>query len=160
MTITISFKTATFIVLCLGAIQFLVTEWTKARLQYSIKSEYDKIIEEYRFDLKAREQAAKVSEYVALYHHDPNNFLKMNQLSFELFLWLPEDIYKNLGKALIREKGAKNLGEILVDIRKILLKDKAEHISDDDLIVHGKDIGKSREQTHEDDLNIENRIED
>jgi hypothetical protein len=36
--------------------------WLKARIESSIKHEYDKKLEAFRFEMKAREQAAKVAE--------------------------------------------------------------------------------------------------
>ena len=66
MQIVLSIGDAAFFLLGIAALQFLLGIWIKSRLETSIKSEYDKLLEDYRFDLKAREQAAKVAEYMAL----------------------------------------------------------------------------------------------
>ncbi len=48
-------------ILCgIGAIQFVATTWLKARLEASIKSEKDRILEDYKYDIRVREQASKV----------------------------------------------------------------------------------------------------
>ena len=147
MTINISFWNATFVVACIGIIQFLLSNWTKSRLENSIKAEYDKLIEEYKFELRAKERAEKVAQYLSLYYKNSQNFQELNQLSWELALWLPDHVYKNLTKAL------KNVGpemditkptilDILIDTRKVLLK-KPGSLTGNDIIVHGKDIGKT-----------------
>lgn len=145
MEIKINLTTATLIIIAISIIQFLIANWTKSRIDNSIKAEYAKILEDYKFDLKAREQAAKVAEYIALYQEDSKNFSRMNQLSFELALWLPEDIYKNLGKALIKADGEKNIFQVLVDIRKVILR-KPTGLTDKDIIFHAEGIGKKREE--------------
>lgn len=147
MTINISFGNAAFVAACFGIIQFLLSCWIKSRLENSIKAEYDKLIEEYRFELRAKERAEKVAQYLSLYYKDSQNFQKLNQLSWELALWLPDYIYKNLTKAI------KNIGpgmditkptilDILIDTRKVLLK-KPGSLTGNEIIVHGKDLGKT-----------------
>lgn len=143
MTINISFWNASFLIVCIGVIQFLFSIWIKSRLENSIKSEYDRFLEDYKFDLKAREQAAKVAEYIALYYENSDNFARMNQLSFELALWLPADIYKSLGKALKKEEGEKNIFQILIDIRKIILRNPGD-LTDKNIIWHAEGAGRNR----------------
>jgi hypothetical protein len=146
MTINISFGNAVFVTACIGIVQFLLSIWIKARLENSIKAEYDKLIEEYRFELRAKERAEKVAKYLSLYFKDSQNFQELNQLSWELALWLPDHIYLNLTKAL------KNVGpemditkptilDTLIETRKVLLK-KPGSLVGDNIIVHGKDFGK------------------
>lgn len=147
MTINISFWNATFVAACIVIIQFLLSNWIKSRLENSIKAEYDKLIEEYKFELRAKERAEKVAQYLSLYFKNSQNFQELNQLSWELALWLPDYVYKNLTKAL------KNIGpemditkptilDILIDTRKVLLK-KPGSLTGNDIIVHGKDLGKA-----------------
>ena len=49
--------------LSLAIVQSVLFVWFKTRLEASIKSEKDRILEEYRYEIKAKEQAAKVAEY-------------------------------------------------------------------------------------------------
>lgn len=163
MTITISFPTAAFLTLAFAVIQFLAATWFKAKVENSIKSDYDKLLEEYklelkavensiksdydklleeyRFGLKAREKAEKICEYAALYiKNNPVDFPRMNQLSYELSLCLPVDIYKSLGKALQKKEGW-NIYKVLMDVRKFIFNDPVEDFTDD-IIMHGKGIGK------------------
>ena len=110
-----------------------------------IKSHFDKAIEDYKFELRAHEQAAKIAEYLSLHplkDNDPEEkYQRANQLGFELFLWLPAKTYRKLGHGL---KGStKELSEAIVGVRKQLLKDRAGNLGPDDIIVHYPNIGKS-----------------
>jgi hypothetical protein len=138
-----------------GAIQFIVGVWIKVRLEYSIKSEYDKIIEDYRFDLKAREQAATAAEYIALARNLQNtsseaDYRRANQLAWELALWLPAQLYRDLSSALGNPQSAENnILAVLVKIRKLLLTDSG-NLTADDIIHHAPNIGafRSLQQGH------------
>lgn len=164
MTITISIPTAAFVILAFAVIQFLGVTWIKAKVENSIKSkydklleeyklelrsvensiksDYDKLLEEYRFGLRAREKAEKICEYAALYiKNEPTDFPRMNQLSFELSLCLPVDIYKSLGKALQRTEGEKNLLEVLLDVREFILNDPVDNDFAEKIISHGVGFG-------------------
>jgi hypothetical protein len=147
MKFEITLKMASLIIIGIGVLQFLLTTWTKARIGESIRSEYAKILEEYRYDIKVRERAARVAEYLSLYYGNSQNFQKLNQLSWELSLWLPSDIYTSIGPAL------KNIGpqmdldketllDILIKTRKYLLKDNCGDLTNDNIMVHGKNIDK------------------
>jgi hypothetical protein len=111
-----------------------------------IKSHFDKAIEDYKFELRAHEQAAKIAEYasiaVRLDKNDPSEkYQRANQLSWELFLWLPPDTYRKLGHGLTGD--VKELAEALTAVRAQLLKDRAGDLGPEDIIVHDPDIGKT-----------------
>jgi hypothetical protein len=146
MKFEITITTAFFILIGIGIIQFLLAEWIKSRIENSIKAEYDKILEEYRYNLKVKERAEKIAEYLSLYYEDSQNFQRLNQLSWELSLWLPSDIYINLGKSLKNigpgmDLSKKTVLDILIDTRRLLLKDSG-NLKAGNIIVHGKGIGK------------------
>jgi len=78
----------------IGIIQLLAVMWIKARLDASIKSEKDRVLEEYKYEIRAREQAAKVAEYFSYYFRlksdsSEADYRKANQLAWEMALWLP-----------------------------------------------------------------------
>lgn len=64
-----------------STIQFVSTIWIKATLEKSIASKYDKILEDYKYNLKIRERAEKVAEYMALQIN-----IKESSLVFPRFL--------------------------------------------------------------------------
>ena len=89
MEIKISLTTASFIVIAFFIIQFLLTNWTKSHIDNSVKVGYSKVIEDYKFDIKVREQATRVAEYLALARRlketsPESDYERANQLSWEL----------------------------------------------------------------------------
>jgi hypothetical protein len=64
MTLTLSdFVSLTVLV---GIFQFLSSMWLEARLKASIEHEYDRKLEDYRFEMRRREQAARVAKLLAM----------------------------------------------------------------------------------------------
>ena len=148
MQIVLNLTDALLVLAGLGVIQFLLGIWIKGRLESSIKSEYDKILEDYRFDLKTREQAAKAAEYMALARDlKPTSteaeYRRANQLAWELALWLPDDLYRKLGKALAVQSSDNNILSVLVEIRKLLLKNPGT-LNDNEVIHHAPNVGAFR----------------
>lgn len=135
------------ITVLLGILQFLFSSWIKSRLENSIKHEYDKFLEEYKYEIKVREQAARVSEYLALARRLKEesaeaDYERANQLSWELAMWLPSDIYKSMVKAISSPSEDTNELTVIIDVRELLLKDKAGDLKADDISHHAPGIGK------------------
>jgi hypothetical protein len=118
-----------------AGVLWLGSKWLEARLQASIQHEYDKKMEairheyerqmeDYRNSIRIREQAARVVDLLVHAHHakapDPEKF---NRLAWELSLWLPADLIRELTRLLCSDPGAKHPKEILVAVRRILLQD-------------------------------------
>lgn len=148
MQIVLTFTDALLVLAGIGVIQFLLGLWIKARVESSIKSEYDKFLEDYRFDLRAREQAAKTAEYIALARNlettsSKADYRRANQLAWELALWLPDDLYRNLGMALASPSPDNNILSVLIEIRKLLLKTPGT-LNDAEVIHHAPNVGVIR----------------
>ncbi len=83
---------------------FLLKTWIKTRLEASIKHEYDAKLEEFKFDIRKREQSALVAELFSKWIHvDENkmpNARDLNRLSFEMSLWLPDELAIEIGRRL------------------------------------------------------------
>jgi uncharacterized membrane protein YhiD involved in acid resistance len=146
MTINISLGSAFFLITGIGIIQWLLTTWVRSRLENSIRSEYEKTIEDYKLEIKTKERAEKVAKYLSLYFQDSQNFQELNQLSWELALWLPDHIYKNMTTAIKNMGGELDITkptilDILIDTRKELLKSPGK-LKGNDIIVHRKNISK------------------
>lgn len=132
----------------LAILQFLLSNWIKSRLENSIKHEYDKFLEEYKYEIKVREQAARVSKYLALARRlkedsPESDYERANQLSWELAMWLPSNIYKSMAKAIVTPDNETNELTVTIEVRKILLKDKAGNLKSDDIAHHGPGIGNN-----------------
>ena len=59
-------------------------------------------------------------------------------------LWLPEDIYRAMGRALIKPNEVDNPLAIVVAVRKILLSDTSGNLTQEDIIRHAPGIGRLR----------------
>jgi hypothetical protein len=72
-------------------------------------------------------------------------YQRANQLSWELFLFLPADAYRKLGRGLHEKQNVGELVEALLDVRKVLLgKTSAGDLNGDDLVIHHPNIGIKR----------------
>jgi hypothetical protein len=126
-----------FIIVSLnGILTALVSWWIKIRLEHSIKHEYEKRLEDYKFEFRKREQAAKVAELFSLLYSDlpqtpddpqtevmnaSNYHATINRIAWELSLWLPAGIVRGLSSSLSNAPGGKDPKQILIEIRKVLL---------------------------------------
>jgi hypothetical protein len=77
-------------------IQVLASKWLESRLTQSIKHEYDRKLEEYRFEMRRRDQAARVAKLLALSYQPGLPAHEFNELAWELSVWLPADIVREL----------------------------------------------------------------
>jgi hypothetical protein len=128
------------------AVLYAFFSWLGAQwLGAVVKSYFDKAAEDYKFELRAHEQGAKIAEYasiaISLDEKDTQEkYQRANQLAWELFLWLPDETYRKLGRGL---KGRTDeLSGAMVGVRKLLLKDRAGNLGPDDFIIHSPGIGK------------------
>ena len=83
-----------------GIVQFLASKWLESRLTQSIKHEYDRKLEEYRFEMRRSEQAARVAKLLALNDRPGVAPHEFNELAWELSLWLPADLVRELTRCL------------------------------------------------------------
>jgi len=98
-----------------AGIQYLIAIWIKSRLEHIIKHEYDKKLEEFRFDIYQREQAVGIAKLFAKWakysgkedelldeYQKADHFEELNRLNWELAIWVPnEEIVKKINKRLI-----------------------------------------------------------
>lgn len=134
MTINLTLGSAILVLIGYAAIQFLAAEWIKACLQKSIEHEYQKKLEEFRYDIKVREQAAKVAEYLALRASNTENVTLMNKLSWELAMWLPAEIYQQMAHVVVGRPNAQEYKQLIIAVRKLLLKNPSDPLTWDNII--------------------------
>ena len=131
-----------------AAVQFVLGAWFKSRLDASIKAEKDRLMEEYKYQIKTREQATKVAEYFSYYFRlKPDSpevdYRKANQLAWELALWLPEDIYRRVTKAVVNNSRENNIFTALISVRGLLLKEPGQ-LTHDDIPLHAPNAGRAQ----------------
>jgi hypothetical protein len=138
--LTAGFSTAAV----LGVLYWFVQQWFGAK----IKSSFDRAAEDYKFELTAHAQGAKIAEYASIVfrglegNDPPEKYQRANQLSWELFLWLPPDTYRKLGAGLTGDRV--KLADAMTLVRRQLLKDRAGNLGPNDIIVHHPGIGKQK----------------
>ncbi|WP_180075700.1 hypothetical protein [Acinetobacter sp. YH12106] len=101
---------------------WLGREWLLIRLKDSIKHEYDKKLEEYKYEVEKRKKAEMVARLLAHWLSLPEQQEELNRLTFECFLWLPDDIAQDLSSLLAHER------ENEVCVRSVLNKIR-KHLS-------------------------------
>ena len=131
----------------LAVLAFLAKSWLLARLKTSLQKEHSKFLLELQWESKAREQAEKVAEYLALARQlneesSAEDYVKANQLSWELAMWLPEDIYNETVQAIANPNKDRNELSAVIAVRSILLKEKAGNLNQDSVAHHAPGIGK------------------
>lgn len=102
-------------------VQVMATIWLKARITSSIKHEYDRKLEDYKQDVSRREKAALVAELVAEWTHPMETTKRLNQLLWELSLYLPSKLVVELNGCVSKSPGSKTSNEVLVMVRDYLL---------------------------------------
>jgi hypothetical protein len=96
----------------------------------------EQILQTNAYQLENRRKAEMVAELFALWIQsaggvpgpgresvralNPNDFKRLNELSFACALWLPQNIVADIYNTLSNTQGAKNIKEILVDVRNVL----------------------------------------
>lgn len=134
----------TIIILILIPIfQLIISSYISSKIEKSISHKYDKVIEDYKYNLKIKEQASIIAEYVSIIVQnkiDPNNkfdYNKANQLAFQLALLLPDDLYLELKVALDPKSDINetNIYKVLLKVRNYLRNEDTK-ITDEDIIWH------------------------
>lgn len=148
MEVLIGIGSAISTVALLSVLAFLGKNWFLERLKLSLQKEHSRFLEELQWERKTKEQAAKVAEYLALARRLEENspgseYRQANQLSWELAMWLPEEVYKEMTRALVKPDNQTNELSVVVSVRKLLLRDKAGNLSQADIAHHAPGIGKN-----------------
>lgn len=122
----------------------------------AIKLSFDKKLENYKNDLKIKEQSSKVAEYYALLYEcsvskeekTTKDYIRINQLAWELAIILPESTYfavrdgsMSLSNKKYYGKG-KNIFHAMAEIRKILRNEPYQSkVNEDTILFHGPGVG-------------------
>ncbi len=98
-------------------------------------------------------QAEKIGEYLALARDlkgddSKETYRRANALSFELALWMPDYLYKAMGRALAHPNDMCNILTVIIDIRKWLLETASDHLNPGNIITHAPGIGKKNDSSN------------
>ena len=130
-------------------ILFLLKNTLIEGLKHALKLEESKFIDKLQWDRKVQEQAARVAEYLALARRLKENspesdYEKANQLSWELAMWLPDEIYIQMVHAISNPDAQNNELTVAIAVRKLLLEDNAGRLTADQIAHHAPGIGKKK----------------
>lgn len=111
-----------------------------AIIDKAVQHRLDKSLEDYRWRQNSREQSVKIAEYMSLRFSMSDSssdeyFNRANQLAWELFLWLPADVWRELMKA---QKPGGNYTDALIRAREYLLQEEKSSLGPDDMVRHGR----------------------
>lgn len=110
--------TSTFL---LGFLAFLTKTWIEKRIEFSIQHEYDRKLSKFENDLELRLRAELVADLMAEWIKKDLDYHRLNQLSFQAFLWLPPQLARELSNTLAHKPGSDDLRSIIQKVRKHLL---------------------------------------
>jgi hypothetical protein len=117
-----NFAELSSIIAPLAVIQALLAWWIQARITNSIKHEYDKKLEEFKREQVRREKAAVVAEFLAEWTHLKGSDTKrLNQLLWELTIYLPSNLVRDVKSMTSATPGCKTSSEVLIAVRDHLL---------------------------------------
>jgi hypothetical protein len=143
-----------FLITCVGLLQWLISNWLKIRLEQSIRHEYDKQLEEYKFAISKRDRIANIASFFSLwikYRGHERKWLndrdlidyyrELTQMSFELALWVDdEDLLKEVMKRLKNEDGSENTVELLLRAKGLISENKNSTLGADNITIWPADI--------------------
>ncbi|CAG0988550.1 hypothetical protein FLAV_02173 [Flavobacteriales bacterium] len=128
-------------------ISLIAKTWIVERIKLALQKEHTQFNTDLQWEVKVRERAERVAEYISLARSLRENsteeeYRKANRLSWELAMWLPADIYSQMVLAIANPNQANNELTVVIAVRKLLLKEKAGNLTENQIAHHAPGIGK------------------
>lgn len=128
-------------------ISLIAKTWIVERIKLALQKEHTQFNTDLQWEVKVRERAERVAEYISLARSLRENsteeeYRKANRLSWELAMWLPEDIYSQMVLAITNPNKVNNELTVVIAVRKLLLKEKAGNLTENQIAHHAPGIGK------------------
>ena len=128
-------------------VSLLAKTWIVERIKLALQKQHTQFTSDLQWEVKVRERAERVAEYISLARSlkadsTEEEYRKANRLSWELAMWLPEDIYRQMVLAIVNPNEKNNELSVVVAVRKLLLKDKAGNLTEEQIAHHAPGIGK------------------
>lgn len=88
-----------------------------------------------------------MAEYISLArslkeNSSEDDYIKANRLSWELAMWLPAEIYSQMVLAIANPNQKNNELTVVIAVRKLLLKERAGNLTENQIAHHAPGIGK------------------
>lgn len=135
--------------LLMAVVQWLLAQWFSARLEKSIQHEYDKKLEEHKFQQLQRQKAETIGRLLARwikYRGTECDYLNkrelmdyyedLNQMSFEISLWIKDkEILTDVMDKLQLKDGSKDVRALTGEIRKLILLDNDDEFNPQEIVL-------------------------
>jgi len=118
---TVIILTSSLTTALIAAIVYVFRQSIMSYFTSSIRHKFDKKLLDYQESIERRKKAAIIAELLSEWISYPTDRKRLNQLTFEAYLWLPKDIAGKLSKTFARATEAPDIREILSDVREHLL---------------------------------------
>ena len=127
-------------------ISLMAKTWIVERIKLALQKEHTQFNTDLQWEVKVRERAERVAEYISLARSLKENsteeeYRNANRLSWELAMWLPEDIYSQMVQAIVSPSQVNNELTVVIAVRKLLLKEKAGNLTENQIAHHAPGIG-------------------
>ncbi len=108
---------------------------------------FDRNMEDYRYDLRNRERAAKAAEWLALAWQleasdSKEMYGRVNQLGWEMAMYLPEELYLEVRDSILGGTDDINILTAVIAIRKHLLGKEAGNLNSENIAFHAPNAAK------------------
>ena len=128
-------------------ISLIAKTWIVERIKLALQKEHTQFNTDLQWEVKVKERAERVAEYISLARSLRENsteeeYREANRLSWELAMWLPADIYFQMVQAIANPNQENNELTVVIAVRKLLLKDKAGNLTENQVAHHAPGIGK------------------
>jgi hypothetical protein len=100
---------------------FMLRKWIGAQIEQSIKHSHDLHLEKVREEISIKNRAVLVADLLSEWLSCPQDNTRLNRMTFEAFLWLPQGIAEDLSKRLTNLPGAPDIRTPIGQARKRLI---------------------------------------
>jgi len=112
---------------------FIAKPWIEKRIEHSIAHEYAQKLAVYQARIdqqqEVRQRAALMADLLSSWLKTGTDRDELNRLSFEAFLWLPEEIANDLSNTLAHNPRAPSVRDLIIKTRQHLLGSQDSLIS-------------------------------
>lgn len=122
----------------------IAKSWVEKRIEHSIAHEYARKLASYEAAIvqqqEIRQRAALMADLLSSWLKIGADRDELNKLSFEAFLWLPQEIAADLSNTLAHKPGAPSVRDLIIKTRQHLLGSQ-DSLTSPEVIVFPETVG-------------------
>ena len=104
-----------------GVFAFIFKESLKSLFQSSIKNVFDQKLEDYKAKEIKRQKAILIADLISEWISLPSDRKRLNQLTFEAFIWLPKETAMKLSGLLSHDRNSPNVRDVIEEVRELII---------------------------------------